>query len=360
MKATIGNISRRTVLKGGALLGVAWASRPLVGKVRAQTPAAAIVAELVSRTPIEPDDSMWSTASPATIALTPQNIVLPRLQEAGVTEIDVRALFDADRVSILLEWKDAHRDQELGTVMQYRDAVAIQFPEDPAAGGTSFMMGQQANAVTLYHWKSDWQFGRLTDVDEAYPNMYAEWYQYSGVEAGEMPEANDYLTKGDPNYLTAAAAGNAIADPTVQETIGPTQKMRAEGFGTIEPHETQDAQGMGAWRDGEWKIVISVPRRQEKFTFEEGGQVPLGFAVWDGSRDERNGQKAYSQWQNIQLGSVVVPGVTPVAPPAEDAGGGGILAPLVGGVGGVVAVAVAAVIGLRMWRSRSGKEQGES
>lgn len=117
---------------------------------------------------------------------------------------------------------------------------------------------------------------------------------------------------------------------------------------------------MGAWQNGEWRIVISVPRRQEKFTFEEGVQVPLGFAVWDGSRDERNGQKAYSQWQNIQLGSAVVPGATPVAPPAEGGGGGGILVPLVGGVGGVAAAAVAAVIGLRMWRSRNGKEQGES
>lgn len=138
-------------------------------------------------------------------------------------------------------------------------------------------------------------------MDEAYPNMYGDWYQYSGVEAGEIPEATDYLTKGQKEYLTAAAVDNALADPQIQNKIGPIQKLRAEGFGTLEPDETQDARGMGAWSDGGWRIVISVPRKQVKFTVEEDAVIPLAFAVWDGSRDERNGQKAYSQWKEMKL-----------------------------------------------------------
>ncbi len=359
MKIAIGKISRRSLLKGTALAGLAWFSRPLLGAAVAQEQAAGIVAASVNRAPTEPDDPSWAMASPLSVVLSPQNIVLPRLQEAGAKKIEIRALFDSDRLSLLLEWKDAHRNEDLGTVMQYRDAVAVQFPEDPAAGGTSFMMGQQGRGVTVYHWKSDWQFGRLKDVDEAYPNMYSDWYQYSGVEAGEMAEATDYLTKGDPTYLTAAAAGNAIADPLLQEKIGPIQKMRAEGFGTIEPRDPQDAKGMGTWQDGEWRIVISIPRRQEKFSVAEGSAIPLAFAAWDGSRDERNGQNAFSQWQNVQLGARIVLAPTPVAttPPSERCRG--ILAPVIGGAGGAIAVAIAAVIGLRMWRSRSAREQSE-
>ena len=175
MKLGLGKLSRRTLLKGSALAGAAWLATPLVGKpARPQAPAAAIVASITAKAPTEPDDPAWSSASSSTIALSPQNIVLPRLAEVSVTEIDVSALFDAERLSLLLVWKDAHRDQDLGTVMQYRDAVAIQFPENPAQGGTSFMMGQQGNAVTVYHWKSDWQFGQNSDVDEAYPNMYSD------------------------------------------------------------------------------------------------------------------------------------------------------------------------------------------
>jgi hypothetical protein len=368
--------SRRAVLTGALVGALAWASRPLLPRVRAQEKPAAITAALVNLAPTEPDDPLWSGRSATSISLNPQNLVVPRVQEAGAKSIDIRALYDAERLSILIAWKDAGRNVNLGTVMQYRDGVAVQFPRNPSAGPTSFMMGVPGLGVSIYHWKSDWQFARLYDVDEAYPNMFACWYPYSGVPAGGMAEATDYLTAGRKEYLTAAAAGNALSDPIVQESIGPVQKMRAEGFGTLEPSETQDGKGMGTWKDGEWRIVISIPRKQEQFTFAEGSLVPLSFAVWDGSRSERNGQKAFSDWQETRLGpapAVAEPTVAaptkapgsvaptreaPVPQPAakedEDVG---LLVPLFSGIGGAVLVGVAAIIGLRMRRSRRERDQ---
>lgn len=352
MKALGGTMGRRSVLKAGVLAGVAWIARPLYkGPARGQQ-AAAIVAAPVDRAPTDPDDPLWFSTEAPLISLDPQNVVVPRLKEAGAKRIDARALYDSQRLSFLLEWSDAHMNVDLGTVTQYRDAVAVQFPTNPADGPTSFMMGQSDRPVTIYHWKSDWQFGRLHDVDEAYPNMYADWYQQSGVDVGQIPEATDYLTKGAPEYLTAAAAGNAIADPRTQQETGPVQKMRAEGFGTIEPDEVQDAQGTGEWRDGGWRIVISIPRTQGSFSFQEGAMIPLAFAAWDGSRDERNGQKAISQWKNMRL-ALPLEAVAPVALPAEDGEGGNVLLPIFGGVGGALVAAIAALIGLRMRRPRS-------
>lgn len=277
---------------------------------------------------------------------------MPRLKEAGASQLDVRALYDSERLALLIEWNDAHKDADLGTVMQYRDAVAVQFPEDPVAGSTSIMMGIRGRGVVTYHWKSDWQFSSTYDVDEAYPNMYADLYQFSGVEPGELPEATDYLTKGRKEFLTAAAVGNALADPVAQETIGPVQKMRAEGFGTIEPHETQDGQGTGLWENGQWKIVISMPREQSNFTFDEGSQIPLAFAVWDGSREERNGQKAFSDWQETRLEPTFGAAPTVVGSAKKDKGGN-VLPSVLGGVGGAVVVVVAGLIGLRMRRNSS-------
>ena len=314
------NPSRRSVLVGGLAAAVAWVGRPLFSPLGAQQKASNITAEPVGAVPTEPDDPLWSRSLPALIALSPQDRVVPRVREAGASRLDVRALYDSDRLAILIEWKDAHKNTELGTVMQYRDGVAVQFPENPADGPRTVMMGQPNRGVTTYHWKSDWQFSRSYDVDEAYPNMYGDLYQFSGVAAGEMAEATDYLTMGSPQYLTAAAAGNTLANPIAQEKIGPVQKMRAEGFGSIEPAKNQDAQGQGVWKDGEWRIVISVPRRQEFFTFEEGVQVQMAFAAWDGSRSERNGQKAFSEWQTASLGPPVsaaacsVPTASPRAP----------------------------------------------
>lgn len=353
-------ISRRKVLVVAAGLAAAlvWLGRPFARAVAAGQVAADITAERVARAPTEPDDPQWSRTNRALVSLSPQNLVVPRVKEAGAKRIDVRALYDDERLALLLEWNDAHEDVDLGTVLQYRDAVAIQFPEDPTLGLPSYTMGQQGKPVTIYHWKSDWQFGRLRDVDEAYPNMYGDWYPYSGKQAGEIPEATDYLSRGRKEFLTAAAAGNALADPLVQEKTGPVQKMRAEGFGTVEPDETQDGAGVGLWRGGGWKIVISVPRRQSRFDFQDGAAVPIGFAVWDGSRDERNGRKAYAPWKNLTLGAAIA--AAAVVPPAarEEGRGGNVLLPVLGGIGGAVAGVVALLIAIRARRRPVETEEG--
>ena len=292
--------SRRAVAGSGVAAAAAWASRPFIQPASAQAQVAEIIAVRVEQAPVDPDDPYWEAAAAVEIPLLPQNIVLPRVTEAGVEVVAVRALLDAERIGFLLEWRDARPDMDLGTVSQYRDAVAIQFPADLSLPTPSILMGQTDNPVIIYHWKSDWQFGPTYDVDEAYPNMHNDWYPFSGVPAGEIPEATDYITGGRPEYLTAAAVGNTLADPLAQKSIGPVQKMRAEGFGTIEPDQTQDARGSGAWRDGVWRIAIAVPRTQAAFAFSEGMVIPVAFAVWDGSRGERNGQKAFSPtWHNL-------------------------------------------------------------
>ena len=87
--------------------------------------------------------------------------------------------------------------------------------------------------------------------------MDGDWYQFSGVAPGVLPEALDYFTSGRKEFLTAAAVGNALADPQAQDTPGPVRKMRAEVFSTIEPDETQDGEGKGLFRDGSWHIQVS-------------------------------------------------------------------------------------------------------
>ncbi|MBI4340511.1 MAG: hypothetical protein HY680_11260 [Chloroflexi bacterium] len=345
MKVLERNTTRRWALMGVAATALAWAARPLWKSASAQN-LPALVAARVGQVPTEPTDAAWAQAVPASIMMLPQTVALPRVKEAGAKNLTVRALYDAQRMAVLIEWPDVHQDADLGTVMQYRDGVAVMLPEDPSKGTPPITMGQGGNGVVIYHWKSDWQFGRLKDVDEAYPNMYADWYQFSGVEAGQMAEASDYLTKGRKEYLTAAAAGNHLADPQVQEKVGPVQKMRSEGFGTLEPHKTQDGAGKGAYQDGAWHILVSLPREQEKFTIREGAPLPVAFAAWDGARNERDGQKAYSLWTQASLGQPAAATPTPAG-----AGGGSPLA-ILGAVAGIIVVGAAAVLGFRALRGR--------
>ena len=348
MKIIDKTLSRRSVLAGGAAAVLGYMVRPVFRSAKAQAQAA-IVATPVGELPVHPVDPRRTQSKTATLTLNPQDLVLPRVFEAATASVEVKALYDADRLGLLVEWGDSDRDVDLGTVLQFRDAVAIQFPEDPSLDAASFMMGQKDVGVVIYHWKSDWQFSRLHDVDEAYPNMYGEWYQYSGVPAGEIPESTDYLANGRKEFLTAAAAGNSIADPLIQEAIGPVQKMRAEGFGTIEPDAEQDAEGMGIWHEGRWRVAFFFPRQQSRFKFEEGTPLPFSFAVWDGAQGARNRQKAFSFWHDLSLGPAPAIITTPTS---DDDGGGGFLVPLLSSVGGVAVAAVAALVGFRIWRGR--------
>lgn len=369
-------VSRRAVLLGGLAAGGALlAGRGGAQPAAAATEAPAITAAAVARVPDEPDDPAWQQAAVATVQLFPQNMVVPRLLEAGAKQVQVRALYDGERLALLVEWNGVNQDTQLGTVSDVRDGAAIQFPEDPTGALPPFTMGVAGSGVTIYHWKSDWQFARTHDVDEAYPNMYADLYQFSGKDAGEIPEATDYLLHGRKEFLTAAAVGNTLADPLAQEAIGPVQKMRAEGFGSLEPHATQDAAGKGQWQEGTWRVLFSVPRQQDKFTFSERAVYNLAFAAWEGARRERNGQKAYSTWQSVGLepwpaGLVAAPpaGSAAAARQAQieatrqaNADPGALVRgnlPVIGGAAAVVGAALAGLVHQYLHPDRESKDEG--
>jgi hypothetical protein len=116
------------------------------------------------------------------------------------------------------------------------------------------------------------------------------------------------------------------------------EKLRAEGFGTLETEKEHDGRANGVWNNGVWRVVISVPRPQPERRLEPRKAIPVAFAVWDGSRNERNGQKAFSFWQTINLGA-------PARRPA-------LLVPLLSSLGGLLIAALAVLVGLRLWRAR--------
>lgn len=329
-------IGRRAFLGSSLLVGLTWLfARGLARQAVAQE-VPRIVATRVTRLPVNPAAAEWSSAEVTTVSMYPQNVTTPRIIEAGVKSLQVRALFDNDRVGILAEWADLERNASLGSVVSYRDAFAVQFPSDPTKPKPSFAMGQPDNSVTIYQWKSDWQLAPKHDVDEQYPNMAADYYPFAGVPAGRIPEATDYKEKGDLAYVTAWKAGNLLADLTHQATTS-VEKLTAEGFGTLKTAGNQDGEGKGMEDRGFWRVVIAFPRNQGTFTLEEGRVLPLAFAVWDGSRGERNGKKAFSIWNELTLGGAK----------------GRFAVPLAGAAG--VAVAVVAVAAVAIWlRMRRG------
>lgn len=323
------------VLRRGVLLApLAGAAAAIFGAgtrpARAQEKAS-LIAKSVARVPEAPDDPAWLEADLLPVPLAPQAVVKPRLYKAGVSALTVRALYDDAHLAVLLEWADNRADSELGGVADFRDAVALEFPANPADGIPYFAMGEPGKPVTIYQWKADWQFGSRFDVSDRNPDMIADWYPFSGRPAGEIAEIADYGQEGTEKvYLTAWSAGSLLGDPELQARTS-VEKLQAEGFGTLTPvaAEAQDATGFGASKDGLWRVLLTIPRDQGGFTFAPGMTLPLAFAVWDGAGHERGGEKAVSTWYFMSLEQPVGSAIywAPVLAVA------GVLAAQLGGLG---------------------------
>jgi hypothetical protein len=288
----------RTMLAGGALAASAALARP----TRAQEKAS-LLAKRVDKVPQTVDDPVWQGADALNVPLAPQVVVKPRTFEIGIKAILVRALYDAERIAFRLEWQDARSDTDIGAVAASRDAVALQFPANPADGIPFFGMGEPNKPVTIYQWKADWLFGRDRDVSRTFPNMAADAYPFSGRGPGEIPELGDYgKGDGDKTFHTSWWAGNSLGDPEAQART-PVEKLAAAGFGSVTPAgaDRQDALGHGAWKDGAWRALISIPRGQDSFAFAPRMTVPFAFAAWDGAKGERGGQKGVSTWYFVSL-----------------------------------------------------------
>jgi hypothetical protein len=342
MSETQVDVRRRTALGTSFAVVTAWLLWP--ARRAAAQQKAALLARPVAQAPLDPDDPAWGSANTLEIPLAPQAVVKPRNYEAGVQGIAVRALYDENRLALRLEWRDAANDTMTGGVHAFRDAIAVEFPSEPAKGIPFFGMGEANRPVTIYQWKSDWQSLPNNDVDEKYPHMAVDWYPFSGRAPGEIAEAADYGKKdADKVFLTSWAAGNPLADPALQARWS-VEKLIAHGFGTISavPRDKQDGEAKAAWKDGAWKAVIAFPRAQEKFTFARGQTVPVAFAAWDGAKHERGGEKAVSTWYFLSLEQPVGV-VTYVAPLVVAAG--------------AAAVELAGLHGLRARRAPGGKRQ---
>ena len=264
---------------------------------------ASLIAKSVGRVPDTLDDPAWQQTDVLPVPLAPQAVVKPRLYKTGVTSLTVRALYDGEHLAVLLEWADTRADAEFAGVADFRDAVALEFPANPADGIPYFAMGEPGKPVTIYQWKADWQYGSQFDVSHRFPDMSNDWYPFSGRPAGEIAEIADYRRDGaEKVFLTSWSAGSLLGDPDLQAKTS-VEKLQAEGFGTLTPVEAaaQDAVGHGASKDGLWQVLVTIPRAQGGFVLEPGMTLPLAFAVWDGSSNERGGEKAVSTWYFMSL-----------------------------------------------------------
>ncbi|MBI4592899.1 MAG: c-type cytochrome [Candidatus Rokubacteria bacterium] len=258
-----------------------------------------LVARRVPQVPEHPDAGAWRLAPPVNLHLMPLWWRSDRPEE-----ITVRALHDGKQIAFLLTWADGTHDHTAMRPQDFRDAVAVQFSLSPDP--PFFAMGAKGQFVNIWMWKSERQADlepAFQDLEKVYPNLGIDSYPNSKMSAAEQPTRHALTLGSDPLFVTGWAAGNIVSDPLRQS---PAEDLAAQGFGTLRarPRQDQAVDARGVYTTGTYRVMLRrdlVGRGEQAVTLAPGTTVPVGFAVWNGSAGDRNGQKNVSIWNPLVL-----------------------------------------------------------
>lgn len=239
----------------------------------------------------------WKNAPPESVTLMGQPMVAPRPKKTETSMVKVQAIHDGDWIAFRLSWKDPEYS-EAGKVGLFSDAVALQFPVKSNTTPPPVFMGGKDNPVHLFHWRAQYQYDKekgMKSMKDIYPNMNVDMYPMEFKDAGSVKDLNEAKQEV---YSHGKAAGN----PQSYRKRG-IDEILAEGFSTSAVIEETESEAHGSWKNGEWTVVISRALTREGGSVLKAGEGSfVGFAVWQGGKDEVGSRKSVTMsWTPIQI-----------------------------------------------------------
>jgi hypothetical protein len=242
--------------------------------------------------PLDPRSSEWEKAPSVTIPLSSQIIFTPRatitpLGRSSVRQVEVKSLNNGKQIAIRLEWPDLTNNghQILEDTPYFKDAAAIQFPAPGGKGQPYFGMGNEGSPVNIWQWRSD------LENDQA----------LRSIPLGDS-YAGDSTSNIGRNWYDGI--WKPLGPPKDKERKSPVEDLIAVGFSTLSLQDSQDVMGKGVYGSGNWSVVYLrdlETKDKEDAVLKKGATVPIAFAVWDGSNEERDGLKSISTWHDLKI-----------------------------------------------------------
>jgi complex iron-sulfur molybdoenzyme family reductase subunit gamma len=181
--------------------------------------------------------------TPVGLQPAPAIVVSWAMKQIGaVDRVDVAAVHNGSALAFRLEWKDPTESRRLEDTTSFVDGAGVLLPS--VVGAPIATMGAEGQPVNAWQWRADQDDG-----------------------------------------------GNHVV---------------AEGLGTTRPVDGTLVKSRGVWKDGRWRVVIGRPMRLQTSEpvaqLQPGQTTQFGVAIWEGSRGERAGIKAYSvDWRELVL-----------------------------------------------------------
>lgn len=214
----------------------------------------------------------------------------------AVTSIEVRSIYNASELAILLEWNDMsaettgengpHLKTYLFDPEEERSLQRIAPPEEDA--GEDFW-GQETGG-------SDGD----PFAENPEPAASAPQSEFSDAVAVQFPTESTsgirkpYFLFGDPDHPVDLWFVD-LADQS-------STLYRARGSQSIEPAEGEPVEVAASYRNGRWSVLMkrrrSVPTGP---SFHPGEFTPVAFSVWDGFNRERGNTRGLTNWFSLYL-----------------------------------------------------------
>ncbi len=226
---------------------------------------------------VTPIISKW-TAEPLTVQ--PNNLIWDNIpkskikmlalqaEKKSINFIWIQSIFNQNQIAIRLTWEDLSEDNTIKKGQHFIDSAAIQFAlgTQPLIKGPFFGMGHPSKPVNIWHWKAK----------------------------AKNQELKFSLNK--PNNILFV---NPFKETSVEE-------LNAEGLGNlvIQPLQSQILNGKANWVNGKWTVVFVrdlLTLDNKDIQFQINIPLLISFAIWDGSREDKNAKKAVSFWHQMIL-----------------------------------------------------------
>ena len=196
-----------------------------------------------------PEASEWSSAEEQTVYLYPQvsvrlndkkaNAEIPKKQPV---EAKVKVLYNNKNIAIYIRWEDKTPSiQKTYSTTTFGDGVSIEFPV---------------------------KYGNGTSLP--------------------------YVGMGDENHPVVVYLQKNVAGRDYQKVF------ISEGFGSLTETKENGVEIQMKYKNGEWVAVFKRPLKTGNNSLASG-LVPIAFAIWDGNKYERDGNKSLSRWKFIKL-----------------------------------------------------------
>ena len=257
-----------------------------------------LVAPRVAEAPSTAASDAWSHVPVTKLRLTPL-----WWRDETDAELQVQAVHDGKSLFLRLSWSDDTPDRHALKTEAFKDAAAVELyrgDAEPFVG-----MGAPGAPVDVWMWDSDHD-GVRADVEDANPRIAVDQYPLTGA-AVDTAEYARPTTKTDAQpeaFLTARAAGNPIV-PHGQGAGGSELEVGGPGSVTFALPVNQSVKAHGEWRDGRWTVVLSRPLAAVQgsggVSLAPGERASAAFAVFNGAKRDRDGQKLITIWQDLVL-----------------------------------------------------------